>query len=360
MKRLIYYILWILSRFPVISITLDENFHNIDNNKFNYKDLRYSLFSLGIGIYKIYFLTYKNGERLRIFKVLRLNEIIKAPSENEISEKVANYSEHISSMQSDDINLEIDFLKYKISDEESTKSTATNKINNYTAIILVVLPLICAGGLRFVLNLNNIFFIVLAVIIFYSVVNIIIFILNFYKVNSFLRSKFGDLKNSSNHQTKLAESYYEDWYSIKSEAPIFVSFVTNVERYLKITIICMVLFLIVLNINSIYPKTNIPKQETNISYSINIKCTETQKIDEIDLKKLLDIQNKLLNNKVDHIIILTPVVSNVLIKNKFQFIIKLVQTYNVNNIEITEGVELNRNVLTNEDVFLKILIMEEK
>lgn len=362
MKKIVFYIIYLLSRSPIFSITLDRAFHNIDNKNYEFEELRFSLLSLGLGIYKVYFATYKKGEGCKVCKVLRLNDVAKLPSKTEISEMVKVYSEHIATKEPEEIEIEIDFLKYKIADKESTKSTATNKINNYTAIILVFIPLICANGLKFVLELKSKLFIILAIMIIYSLVNIIIYILNFYKVNSFLRSSFIDLMNSPKHQNKLAESYYEDWYPIKKEAPIFVNYVVNVERYLKITIVFMVLFLLIYNINAVNPRNTISETANTsvLNYSVDIECSQTGKIPPLDLNKLIEIQNKLLNAKINQIVILKPETSNELIKRKYQFIIDMVETYNVKKVDLIEVVQEKANSITNENGSIKILIIGGK
>lgn len=273
--KIVNYLVSFLSRSPVLSITEDKSFHEIlIRSNMEFTIFRYSIFSLGIGSSKIYILTYSKKDGFNWYKILPMSEIVKLPSEEEVLEKVRNYSDHIVTKESNEVEIEIDFLKYKINEEENRKNIASGKINNYTAIVLVLIPLIFASGLKLVLDLKNVSLIILVIAILYSIINMIIFILDFYKVKSFLRSSFGDLKKSQNHLNKLAESYYHDWYSIKSESCLFVTYVRNVERYMKITMIFIIIFILLTNINvsnqfSLTPKVT-SYQQNNYTYDINI------------------------------------------------------------------------------------------
>lgn len=339
MKFLINLILSCLSMSPVISITMDQNFHGIPfNNNKPYNNFRYSLISFGYGAIKIYIITYKKDNGFAFLKILKLSEIVKLPSEEEILQKIVAYRNHIADKEPNVIDIEIDFLKYKIDDEEKVKDLSNSKINNYSAIVMVLIPLMLSSGLKFVLDLNNKLLIIIGFAMLYNLINVIAYIFDFYKVKSFSRSTFKDLKESQDHNKKLAESYYEDWYSIRAEAPFFVSYVKNVEKYIKISMIFMIFFIIFSNFHFTKPLYKAPLNKNVQTYnsSAEITFSNSGEIRMTDLIKLKNIQEQILENKVRKIILLTNIAANKLINEKCHLLIESIKMYNVNKIEINE------------------------
>ncbi len=366
MKKFIFCILFLLSRSPVLSVTLDKCFHNIRVNdfyreEFSYKELRFSIFSLGLGVVKVYLLTYSRDEGFKIFKFLKLSNVTKLSSEDVIKEKLAGYSQHINNKQENgsDIELEIDFIKYKIESCENTKNIAIEKANTYLTIVSVLIPLFFASGLKFVLDIkSNILLTTITIVISYNLINIIFFLFDFYRVKSYPRSLFGPLRESQDHLKKLAESYYWEWYSIKEEAPLFVTYVSNIERYVKYLLIFVVLFIFLSNIN-LNSKISVSKLNNIYTTSLvkEISISQNGSISNTDLSKLIDVQSALINNETEQIIIIAKEkFSNELIHKKYQSIINILDTYNVNKVGIDEVLEDNSTVQDKNDS-IKILIL---
>lgn len=364
MKNILFVIIWILSRCPLISITLDKNFHEIcrrDLKSFNdLKNFRYSLISLGFGVVKIYLCTYKKNEKFKFIKILKLEDIEKIPTEKEVNNKTEIYNTHIESLSEKDINIEIDFLKYKIDEEEDRKSISTNKMNTYTAIVLVVIPLLSNWFIGNYYKANNILSQTSLFAIAYCMLNITLYILNFYVVRAFARSCFKDLKLSSNHIAKLAKSYYEDWYNIKSEADFIVTFVRNVERYIK----CVSLGLLILLFssssinylgNTILNKNLKSEKTKNIIFNIHFK--EDGQVDKNDLSNLYDMYKNVSKNDVKQIIIIKNISKNNDIKQEYQRLYNSLTLY-TNKKKL---IEVNDSIVNKENLnYIKILFLEEE
>jgi hypothetical protein len=351
-----------LSRCPVFSVTLDKNFHNIDKDYFELEDIRISLFSFGVGAVKIYFATYKKNEKFRIFRVIHLRDIAKLPLKEEVQDKVESYHQHIEGKQQGDIDIEIDFLKYKIASEESRKNIASNKINNYMAIVLVFISLVFAGGPKFVIDFKNILLTVLAIMASYCLCNVIIYLFSFFKVRSFLRAGFKDLKQSSSHSKKVAESYYEDWYSIKEEATLFVSYALNIERYMKFALVFIVGVILYNTINASFFTSTITPASTNnlINYTVDIGFSENSELQEPELEKLLDIQAKFTKKQVKEVIILREEFNSKLLKRKYDNIISVLRTYNIHKVSIIEICENDNKEKLSKNTSIKILMIGGK
>jgi len=327
----------------------------------DFRALRYSLLSLGLGTIKVYLLTYKKEDGLKLYKFLYLCDIVKLPLEGEVTEKVNNYHDHLETIGPREIENEIDFLKYKIEGENSRKNIAYGKINNYTAILLVIIPIIFASGLDYLSKQNNIILVLLVVAIFYNMLNLTIFIFDFYKVKLFLRSTFGGLKNSGNcHLQKLAESYYEDWYSIKSESVLFVTYVRNIEKYMKSLMFFIILFIIIFislnNFNSgkeYYPKLN----DKSSSYSFDVKLDSGKILSLSELHDLNEMHNRLLGENIKQIIILKENHNSKVANERYRLILNYIKMNNINKVDIIEINQDPKNRRLQEDLFIKILII---
>jgi hypothetical protein len=358
MKNIKYYIIFWLSRSPIFSVTNDKRFHEVSRPEDSQlSDLRFSLLSFGIGTLKLYLFTYKKGEPFKFMKLLYFRDIVVLPPDEVISEKVSNYHNHLTSKKATDIKNEIEFLKYKIEAEENRKSTAAAKINMYTTITLVLIPLMFSVGLKHVLGNNNAFVIITVTAIIYNTANLLIFIFTFYKVQSFSRSGFGDLKISQNHMTKLAESYYQDWYSIKSEATSFVSYVTNVERYTKYTIIFMILFMFLSNFNI----TKVPliphaSNYQNSNWSFDIVFSENDEIEQSSLLKLNELQKKIIEGNLKQVIIVREGTDFNFLDKQYKLMVDSIKINNVNKIDIIE-VEQPQDSSDNAKSRIKIIMI---
>lgn len=343
MENLKYLVAYLFSRSLFFSITLDEKFHEISNkNDINIEKLRISLFSLGLGVKKLYFFTFKKEEKFKFFKMIRLEDIQVIPSEEIIQEKAEQYEEHINSNTEEDIAIEIEFLQYRINQEENKKNIALNKLNNYIAIISIVIPLLTSNIINSYLQIKFKYKMILLIIAIYTLINVVLCILDFLKVRLFIRSSFRDVKESNKHKNKLAESYYSDWYTMKEESTVYVSIVRNTERYLKLLIASISLILVLGNLNNIY-KVNIDSDDYKLVVNnniVNINLEDNQ-INKEDLKKLSDIHDKLLNDNIKEIIIIKNVPNGYITEEKYNNIYNSLEMYNINKTNIIVITEKN-------------------
>lgn len=361
MRNLKWLLVYLFSRSPFFSITLDEKFHEISNkNNINIDRLRISLFSLGLGVKKLYFLTYKKEQKFKFFKTISLEDIQSIPSEEVIQDKAEQYKKHINLKTKEDIEVEIEFLQYRINQEENKKNTALNKLNNYIAIISILLPLITSNVINAYLQIKFKYKIILLIIVGYTLVNVVLCILDFLKVRVLIRSRFYDLKESDKHKNKLAEAYYSDWYAMKEESTVFVSIVRNTERYLKLLIASISLILVLGNLNNIYKVdiySNDLKSDVNNNI-VNINLEDNQ-INKEDLKKLLDIHDKLLNDNIKEIIIIKNIPNYYITEEKYNNIYDSLEMYNINKINIIVIPE-NKDEFNKQSSLKIVLIGGEK
>lgn len=373
MNKIIYYIFYLLSKSPILSVTLDNEFDNIPFKKsklIEYKDFRYSLISIGFGAKKIYFITYKKSEdnKIQIFKVLDLWDLGIIPENRIVEEKAGNYSRHVFDKNEKNINLEIDFLKYKIDGEENRKNLQVSKINTYTSVMLIIVPIIASilVGEFNILNVKNLItknsfvnFIIYCVII-YNIINIIKYIWDFNSVKAYNRSMFKDIKKSENHLNALAESYYYDWYNIKNEARLVVSYVKNIELYFKYLILAVSALLItylICNINVERATNKAYSTMECMNYSKNIYFEDNGKIDKKSLDDLTTIYRKIQSTDLEDIIVISTSSKDINVNSTYKLICESLDNFKSKKANIFK-INKNNN-RTNKKNFIKIVLIGE-
>lgn len=337
-----YFVQYVLSRIPIFCISDDSNFHNIDKRGIHFNDLRYSLISFGLGDHKIYFLSWKRKDGFSFFKKIYLATLLDIPNQTTLSEKAENYYSHLTSVEDDNVRNEAEFLKYKISDEANRISSAYTKANIYTGIVLGVFPIILSIGINQLSSLKEFYYIIIILSLLYCLINATILLFNFYKVRSSIRSTFGKMKEAKDALREKARAYYLDWFSIKSNAPLYVSYIANIERYIRLSFIILVILIVLANIPKI--GFNISNVGQNNLYSFHNILIE--KMSKTELNQLLEIENKLVNKfKVD-VIILSPYNFNV------TSMLNILNKYNLNNsrIRIINDKQLHQDI--------KIIVLE--
>jgi hypothetical protein len=224
----------VLNWSPILHASIDSQFGSIDQGYPN----RFSLFGLSLGKRKFYIFSLVKTEDLfhfNFFDHLNFDSMCEIKSESDVNEKADSYQECISEKSDDLVRNQIEFLKDKISMNQSRTSSGYNKTNSYTAIVLVYMGFI-AYLLGQVTNLpsENILsryavYILIFLAVYYAY-NCTLFIKSALSIKGYTRSKFQKLKENSSVQ-KLASAYYTDWYSTNNESQVITSVVANIEKY---------------------------------------------------------------------------------------------------------------------------------
>jgi len=228
---------------PIFALSYDESFGDYDQEKkIRCGCKRFSLLNLMFGDRIIYFCTYKiDKKRFKWFHVLNLSKIEQFNLKTSKSIKLEeNYREHLKNLCNDELEIEKESLNKHIQDEADRIKISNQKINTYTTIVLTVLPLISAFSAILDVNQFVKFPALLKICVFfgfYAVLNICIYLFSIIKVRSISKSTFNDLKNNSDKRKEINFQYYYDWQQLKRKADLFVSYVKNVDKWVKITLV---------------------------------------------------------------------------------------------------------------------------
>lgn len=298
------------SYFPILSLTDDNNFGTNELNKD--ASYRLSLINLFLGNIAIYVITYNiSNKKFSFFKRLKMEDCaglkLCCDLEN-ITEKSQQYmKEHLESLNDNDLSIEKDFIKYLDDRQLRRIEISERKIGAYTAIILAVIPLIIAffdinSFLQYCL-LEKICLLIIA----YCVVNITIFVFNSMKVQGVSLSCFSDLRNSTNKKKMSVKQYYYDWQMHSGKANVSVSYVKNIEDWIRICVVCLVLFAIISNVGALKSGyiVNAPLNETsNLVCTINIDELEDPFSDSS--VTMADLNLRIREKKIEEIIFIIP------------------------------------------------------
>ncbi|MBZ9625613.1 hypothetical protein G9F71_022550 [Clostridium sp. FP2] len=293
---------------------------------------------MGLGVKKLYICSWKKNDKFKIIKLLGFDEINKLPTEIEVEGKTNLYNQYIDGRSDEEIRLQTDFLKYKINEYEETKKLAFDKMNNYIAVMLFLIPLLLTNISNITNKLNTTLKLLFTGIIIYNLINIMMYLLDFYKVKGFIRSRFSDLKQSNKQLNKLAESYYSDWYAVNKEAPFFVSYVTNIENYIKyFGVILLITFctnsVSGLFINSKITMTNKSPTKDTVCY---VGFDDSGQVYKQYSSGLLNLYSKVEKENIKQIIIIKGVSNNELLKKRYELILNSIKMFNSSNVDIKE------------------------
>ena len=278
--RIMIFYLW--SYFPILALTDDANFGTVDIRKglLITKQLRFSIFNIKYGsiIFNIFTMSF-HQRKFQFYKIIQLdNYECFNLKDSDANKKVADYEDHLN--QGSDVQRvsnERDFLIYLLSEENSRIENSSNKINLYTTIFLFVIPLAIAFfDIKIVLKYDTIQIIIFSLSV-YAILNITLLIFQSAKVRNYSKSKLETIKSSENTDVGLNKNYYYNWQMIKRKADLFVSYVLNIQTWIKFVLA----FVIGLTIYSSFLVAN--------NEIISDPTIQTDQIQTIDLSEMGDM-----------------------------------------------------------------------
>lgn len=270
----IYKIMVLLLRFPKIIVLLGmspifnfscpSNFGEINYNDVieHSKEMYFSLFSFKVGSIYFLFITKRIGETGYFFEMVRkvsLNDIQKLPRYERINEKYDEYITYLFGNSYDkrktgkfnkDIEKEInsysEILEIYLDKTNRTSELTTNKINLYTAIVAVIMPL---QANFFKLNNNSIgmFLFMLLLLLLYQYVNLFLFFFRYIKVKEYTELIPGNFITKKNAKAEVLLMKYYNGMLQEDKNLYNVTILKNIEKYFRYSlIISLIIYMSVL------------------------------------------------------------------------------------------------------------------
>lgn len=242
----------IWSLLPLFSLTRDSNY-GLNNQKFD-SGLRFSVINLRIGTKTVYLLTFTATEKhwkcvLDLASCQWAAEGERSLTEKDIYIKdlaTAYVDKHLPKISEQEQAVEKEFLIYLQNNLAERKGLAYQKVNYYTAIILVLVPIAFTFVKSIVMDdiigksRLFVFCIALSALLFYSLANWCILALQYTSVSGLSKSGFSDLKKTPGNRLKAGQllySYYYDWQEERFDVNLRVAYVKNIELFVKYSLL---------------------------------------------------------------------------------------------------------------------------
>lgn len=268
-------VLWVLSHFPVLCFSDDENFATLEYEKMKEgkTHLRFSLLNIMFGDCIIYFVTWdikiKKLEMIHIIRLENMEGILL--TDIELIGIQDRFKNHISELNANDMKIEKEKLCYHIQNEERRIDSSIGKINIYTTIILTIIPLALA-----IMDLKRVVTLPVSLIIcvcfmLYALLNICAYIFRAIKVQGIGKSRFSDLRISNEKDKEILLQYQYDWQQLKHKAQLFVSYVLNLQEWVMLLLVLAICFAIGSSFNNATAKQGLERENINSVVNVNIE-----------------------------------------------------------------------------------------
>jgi len=239
-KSLIY-IKMIVSELPAGQLSQDENFHEYSSDS----SRRFSIFYLPAGIYKFYFLTWTRDEKFHFLKILSLKQLCdKKIVEKENKLQSISDNSYAKYSASDEKKYHIELLQDQCKELQDREKVAQFKAGFYLTTLVLAITSIFKNiqNVNIVLHWNIYQQVAFGLMVLY-IVNVIILLFGFVSVKGYRKEKYSDFRES-NQQEKL---FYMYWYKKFQRLRVYtdrdVTFILNIENYLKLIILWSLIFI---------------------------------------------------------------------------------------------------------------------
>lgn len=230
---------------PIMALTDDTCFLSSKSTDSNHK-YRFSIVNLLLGECQFQFLSFQIEDsrlKFQIYRFSRMSDMnIFSISEEKLSDLRVRFENHYGTLSDSDIQLEREALLRQIQTQQARQNISNSKINTFTAVVLVLLPLLITridwSVLHSLQKLEQLILLLLA----YSIVNICFWLFQSLKVRGYCISSYSDLKVSINKNRMFNWQLYYDYQQQRRESDKQVSFVSYVYEWLICTVVLSLLY----------------------------------------------------------------------------------------------------------------------
>lgn len=240
---------YIFSDVPFLQISDDSNFHTVESKK-AFFDYRLSLFFVPFGIYKIYFITlYK--KKIKMISILSFDVLMQTRftiTQEKIEQDYNAISQKLLLNEAENKKKSIEILKDNITLYSNIKNSTMTKSTIYIALLAAIVTMLLTkdtsiNGLLAVYSQDNIYVKILFSYWLLMLANFLIFNLQLISVHNTHRETFDDFISKLNMDE--VKYFYKNncldaFYSRK-----LVSYMRNIEIYLKKSLLLSIILLIV-------------------------------------------------------------------------------------------------------------------
>lgn len=313
MKKILAFFAKLWSYSLLFPLTDDNNF---GTNEFC-KNASYRISLIGVfwGHKAYYLFTYNFANKKFSFfsKIImeRCGSLDSLCKHEDIENKANNYEKRLNDWEisEKDIDVESEFIQYSNSRQRERLELSERKINLYATVILAIVPILLVLFDIDVFWDYTILEKVLAIYVFYFLLNVIFLIFDSMKVKGYIYSRFSELKEAIDKRKRLSRNYYFDWQMNQGSAVILVSYVLNIQNFIKYAIFLAVMLTVSYNVRTSELVNDLKMNYYNSNISASVLTINTDNLDNPysnDSIKITEIQLNVQKKLCKRIICLIP------------------------------------------------------
>jgi len=243
----------ILNELPISQLSSDANFHAYNEKS----PKRYSLLYVPFGIYKLYLLTWtwsqeKKDKEFSFLKIISLEKICDEKidnKENKLNDLTNKNYERFKTCEKEDKELHIKFLEDKCKEFQNRKSVSQFKAGFYFTTLALVLTTIAK-------NINEVHHFldwtiykqITFILILLYIINAFMLLFSFISVKGFKADMYSTFARANEKEEMFYAYWYKKFQRLQVTTDKNVSFILNIEHYLKLIIIWSIIFTLILMI----------------------------------------------------------------------------------------------------------------
>lgn len=246
--RIVLIIIKFLSYMPLLTFSDDRYFGEIRKSQIDCNHLRFSIFSIKLGVRSYYLLTWTKTNKIRLFFSQNLYMVQNYPDEVSLDNTYDEYKSELLDNNNEDAKLiHKEALQYKISETEQIKNSTFNKFLAYLALIVFIIPLF-SDYFENIYKYKKVYQLIFIIFILYQCINIMILSYSFIKVKSVPRVTFKSIRKSEKTLDDFILMLFYEWRSQEQEKTMQVSLIKNIEKYIVSIVLSCFFLLIVHNV----------------------------------------------------------------------------------------------------------------
>ncbi len=235
----------VISELPVGQLSEDANFHEYSGSS----GVRYSLLYLPLGIYKIYLFSWTK-EKINFFHMISLTSICDSKistKENKLEELSQHHYEKYMQSDENEKKFNLEFLQDKCKEFQEREKVAQFKAGFYFTTLSLVIAIIVknidklTNIMSWGIYEKGIFFLIVLYII-----NAFILLFSFIAVKPYTADKYSTFSNSREKEKMFFSYWYNKFQRLSVYTTKDISFIKNIEKYLKLIIIWSFIFALIL------------------------------------------------------------------------------------------------------------------
>ena len=243
----------ICSYLPFMCLSDDKNYGTLVFRYGTEIKTRFSLITIYCGGDLYHFITIKeNGSlfgNMKLYEHISLENVPeKFYDETELSVQSGKYKKHLERLNENDALIEKEKLIYHIDMEKKRKERFLQKLNLYIAVVVGMMAIFISQIINFDMGNISSIKIVVSFIVCYAVINVALLIITIVESTLVKRSKFADLRNSSEKMKCIIYQFYFDWQNIRMECDRISRYMWQLEKWLLIFLLMLLMWLFVLKL----------------------------------------------------------------------------------------------------------------